>query len=102
MYPKPVQDLSGWNITDVAVSNTSIMVSADDSLIAWGSAPTYGELGLGDLMKSTATPKEVTRCEGMKIPQVAMGYSHTMLICNTEDALTKEKYEKMPKFSLGD
>lgn len=102
MYPKPVHDLSGWTVTDIGVSQTSIMISADDSLIAWGASPTYGELGLGDLLKSSSTPKEVSKCEGMKIPQVAMGYSHTMVICNTEHELTKEKYDKMPVFSVED
>lgn len=72
MYPKPVQDLagkkrknsdkllpvrlitlcvfflsfyqSGWHITSIGCSNTSIIISADDTLIAWGASPTYGEL----------------------------------------------------------
>ena len=44
MYPKPVQDLSGWHITAVGCSNTSIVISADDTLIAWGASPTFGEL----------------------------------------------------------
>ncbi|XP_026463630.1 protein RCC2 homolog [Ctenocephalides felis] len=100
MYPKPVQDLSGWNITAIGTSNTSIMISADDTLIAWGASPTYGELGLGDLQKSSSTPKEVSRLEGMKIPQVTMGYSHTLLLVDTDDAKTLEKYEKMPVFEI--
>lgn len=119
MYPKPVQDLAGelffhccsfslfklmrmlflfdkgWNITDVGCGFTSIVISADDSLIVWGASPTYGELGLGDLQKSSAQPKEVTKMSEMKIPQVAMGYSHTMLLVNTEDEKTKEKYDKL-------
>jgi alpha-tubulin suppressor-like RCC1 family protein len=60
MYPKPIQDLSGWSITHVAAGNTSIIVSADESVISWGSAPTFGELGLGDFTKSSTNPKEVT------------------------------------------
>lgn len=44
MYPKPVQDLSGWHITSVGCSNTSIVISADDTVIAWGASPTFGEL----------------------------------------------------------
>lgn len=59
MYPKPVQDLAGWNITCVGTSSTSIVIAADETCIAWGAAPTYGELGLGDLQKSSTTPKEV-------------------------------------------
>ncbi|XP_059612873.1 protein RCC2 homolog [Phlebotomus argentipes] len=102
MYPKPVQDLAGWNITSIGTSYTSIVISADDSLIAWGSSPTFGELGLGDLQKSSSTPREVSRLEGMKIPQVTMGYSHTMLLVNTEHELTREKYEKQPEFDVDD
>ncbi|XP_031617169.1 protein RCC2 homolog [Contarinia nasturtii] len=102
MYPKPVQDLSGWHITSLGCSNTSIVISADDTLIAWGASPTFGELGLGDLQKSSTTPKEVSRMEGMKIPQVTMGLAHTMLLVNTEDEATNAKYLKMPEFTLDD
>lgn len=59
MYPKPVLDLAGWNIQHVAPGFTSIILFADDSVISWGASPTYGELGLGDLHKSTTVPKEV-------------------------------------------
>lgn len=44
MYPKPIQDLTGWNVRSVGVGNTSIVVAADDSVIAWGPSPTSGEL----------------------------------------------------------
>ncbi|XP_055382025.1 protein RCC2 homolog [Condylostylus longicornis] len=102
MYPKPVQDLAGWNITDVGCSYTSIVISADDTLISWGASPTYGELGLGDMQKSSTTPKEVTKCEGMKIPQVTMGQSHSLLLVDTSDEKTKEKYEKFVEFDPDD
>lgn len=59
MYPKPVPDLAGWHIHYIATGNTSIIIAADDSVIAWGASPTYGELGLGDITKSTTVPKEV-------------------------------------------
>lgn len=44
MYPKPIQDLSGWEIRCVGCSQTSVVVAADDSVIAWGASPTFGEL----------------------------------------------------------
>lgn len=100
MYPKPVQDLAGWNITSIGTGNTSIVISADDCLIAWGASPTYGELGLGDLQKSSSTPKTVSKLDGMKIPQVSMGYSHTMLLVNTEHESTKQKYDNLQQFTL--
>jgi hypothetical protein len=40
--------------------------------------------------------------EGMKIPQVSMGLSHTMLLVNTENEKTKEKYDKLPVFTVED
>ena len=44
MYPKPIQDLYGWNILDIGCGYSSIVVSADESVISWGPTPTYGEL----------------------------------------------------------
>ena len=44
MYPKPNQDLTGWNVRSVGCSTTSIVVAADESVIAWGPSPTSGEL----------------------------------------------------------
>ncbi|KAJ8965578.1 hypothetical protein NQ317_019865 [Molorchus minor] len=58
MYPKPIQDLAGWNIKHVAAGFTSIIVAADDTVIAWGGAPCYGELGLGEMQKTSTTPRE--------------------------------------------
>lgn len=98
MYPKPVQDLSGWNITDIGCANTSIVISADDTLIAWGSSPTFGELGLGEFQKSSTIPKEVPKMDNMKITQVAMGFSHTILLVDTDNEATKSKYDKLPEF----
>ncbi|CAH2103711.1 unnamed protein product [Euphydryas editha] len=98
MYPKPVQDLTGWNIRSVGTSNTSIVIAADDSLIAWGVSPTYGELGTGDINKSTARPKEVSRMDGLNITQVAMGYSHTLLLSDDSSEEVKTKLASMPTF----
>ena len=92
--------ISGWNIHDIGCGNTSTVISADDTLIAWGASPTFGELGLGDLQKSSTTPREVNKLEGMKIRQTAMGYSHSMLLVNDEDEKTKIKYDKLPEFSI--
>lgn len=90
--------LPGWNVTDIGCGYTSVVISADDTLIAWGASPTYGELGLGDLQKSSAQPKEITKLSEMKIPQVALGYSHTLMLVNTDDEKTKAKYDKLNEF----
>ncbi|XP_061719088.1 protein RCC2 homolog [Cydia pomonella] len=99
MYPKPVQDLTGWNIRSIGTSNTSIVIAADDSLIAWGVSPTYGELGTGEITKSTAKPKEVTRMEGTNVTQVTMGYSHTLLLCDDSTDAAKQKLATIPVFN---
>ena len=44
MYPKIVTDLNGWDVKKVACGNTSIILTADDSVISWGPPPTFGEL----------------------------------------------------------
>ncbi|XP_052746620.1 protein RCC2 [Bicyclus anynana] len=98
MYPKPVQDLIGWNIRSVGTSNTSIVIAADDSLIAWGVSPTYGELGLGEYGRSTTNPREVPLMQGLDITQVTMGFSHTLLLSNDEKADVKRKLTTLPIF----
>lgn len=54
------------------------------------------------MVKSSTIPKEVSRLEGMKIPQVTMGMCHSLLLVNTDHAATKEKYNKQPEFDLDD
>jgi len=48
VYPKPVQDLSGWKVRSMGCGNRSIVAAADESVIAWGPSPTFGELGYGE------------------------------------------------------
>lgn len=38
--------------------------------------------------------------EGMKIPQVTMGMAHTLLLVNTDNEATQEKFDKAPEFVL--
>ncbi|KAJ8687635.1 hypothetical protein QAD02_023429 [Eretmocerus hayati] len=100
MYPKPIQDLSGWDIRCVAVSNTSVVVAADESVIAWGCSPTYGELGFGEMRKSSTTPMEVKALEGLYITAVTCGLSHTLMIARDESEEEKAKIAKLPEYSL--
>ncbi|XP_044947260.1 protein RCC2-like [Hordeum vulgare subsp. vulgare] len=46
MYPKPVRDLSGWNIRCMASGSMHHIVCAHDSCISWGLSE-YGEFGYG-------------------------------------------------------
>uniref|UniRef100_K3Z5A0 Uncharacterized protein n=1 Tax=Setaria italica TaxID=4555 RepID=K3Z5A0_SETIT len=73
MYPKPVMDLSGWNIRCMASGNMHHVVGADDSCISWGVAQN-GELGYGpNGQKSSANPKKVDILEGMHVTRANIG-----------------------------
>lgn len=44
MYPKPMQDLYGWNVRSVACGVTATVIAADNSVISFGPSPAFGEL----------------------------------------------------------
>ncbi|XP_014665982.1 PREDICTED: protein RCC2-like [Priapulus caudatus] len=99
MYPKPVQDLSGWTIRSVGCSNRSIVVAADESVVSWGPSPTYGELGYGDNKpKSSTRPEEVKTLAKHYIYAVACGYGHTLMIARDDSEEEKQKLETLPMF----
>lgn len=49
-------------------------------------------------MKSSSTPKEVSKLEGVKVISLTMGYSHTMLIAECETQEQMDKLETFPIF----
>ncbi|XP_065881449.1 uncharacterized protein [Euphorbia lathyris] len=80
MYPKPLMDLSGWNLRCMDSGSMHHFVGADNSCISWGHAQ-YGELGYGPAgQKSSAIPKKVEILEGMHVIGVACGLGHSMVI----------------------
>ncbi|TKY75226.1 RCC protein [Spatholobus suberectus] len=80
MYPKPLMDLSGWNIRCMDSGNMHHFVGADSSCISWGHAQN-GELGYGPTgQKSSAVPKKVDILEGVHVISVACGMGHSMVI----------------------
>ncbi|XP_068332695.1 uncharacterized protein [Pyrus communis] len=80
MYPKPLMDLSGWNLRCMDSGNMHHFVGADSSCISWGHAQN-GELGYGpNGQKSSAVPKKVDILEGMHVMSVACGLGHSMVI----------------------
>ncbi|KAG6608578.1 Protein RCC2-like protein, partial [Cucurbita argyrosperma subsp. sororia] len=80
MYPKPLMDLSGWNIRCMDSGGMHHFVGADNSCISWGHAQ-YGELGYGPTgQKSSAVPKKVDILENMHVVSVACGVGHSMVI----------------------
>lgn len=44
MYPKPLQDLSGWTIRSLGAGFSSVVIAADTSVISFGASPCFGEL----------------------------------------------------------
>uniref|UniRef100_G3UBD3 Protein RCC2 n=1 Tax=Loxodonta africana TaxID=9785 RepID=G3UBD3_LOXAF len=100
MYPKAVQDLCGWKIRSLACGKSSIIVAADESTISWGPSPTFGELGYGDHKpKSSTAAQEVKTLDGIFTEQVAMGYSHSLVIARDEGETEKEKIKKLPEYN---
>ncbi|KAM7517240.1 hypothetical protein LguiA_006823 [Lonicera macranthoides] len=80
MYPKPLMDLSGWNLRCMDSGSMHHFVGADSSCISWGHALS-GELGYGPLgQKSSAVPKKVDILEGMHVISVACGFAHSMVV----------------------
>lgn len=101
MYPKPVYDLSGWNVRCMDCGNTSSMVGADAgqdmSCISWGTA-SYGELGYGpDGPKSSANPKKVDALEGLRVLRVACGVGHSLIVV-ADGGEAKASLEKLEVF----
>uniref|UniRef100_A0A8C4QH69 Regulator of chromosome condensation 2 n=1 Tax=Eptatretus burgeri TaxID=7764 RepID=A0A8C4QH69_EPTBU len=99
MYPKVVQDLTGWKIRSLCCGKSSIMVAADESTISWGPSPAYGELGYGENKnKSSTIAQEVKALDGIYIEQVAMGYSHTLFIARNDSEEEKARIERLPEY----
>ncbi|XP_071496577.1 protein RCC2 homolog, partial [Diadema antillarum] len=100
MYPKPVQDLSGWNVRSVGCSNHSIVVAADDCVISWGPSPTYGELAYGEAdSKSSTVPKKARPLENVYIHHLTCGMGHSLFIARDDTEEDKEILNKIPVFT---
>ncbi|KAF5455809.1 hypothetical protein F2P56_025346 [Juglans regia] len=85
MYPKPLMDLSGWNLRCMDSGNMHHFVGADSSCISWGHAQ-HGELGFGpNGQKSSAIPKKVDILEGMHVISVACGMGHSMVVVDRKN-----------------
>lgn len=89
MYPKPLMDLSGWNIRCMHSGSMHHFVGADNSCISWGHAQS-GELGYGpNAQKSSAVPKKVDILEGMHVISVACGFAHSMVVVDRTNVLDR-------------
>jgi hypothetical protein len=85
MYPKPEGDLSGWCIESIGCGKASVVVAADNSVIAFGGNVQHRELGLGDDGPKTASrPRKVDALEGIEVVQVACGLGTTLLLAEAD------------------
>jgi len=89
MYPKAIQDLSGWNVRSIACSTKGWTAAADDAVIASQPSPCYGELGCGDKKKSSAAPTLVDTLDGLYVLKVGAGISHTLYVVRQDKAVDK-------------
>ncbi|KAL3640954.1 hypothetical protein CASFOL_015922 [Castilleja foliolosa] len=94
MYPKPLMDLSGWNLRCMDSGHMHHFVGADSSCISWGLAQS-GELGYGpNGQKSSAIPKKVESLDGMHVISVACGSALSLVVVDrTTHADQLEKLE---------
>ena len=66
------------------------VLSADDSVIAWGHGTASGELGFGaGAKKSAARAEKVETLEKLRVAQVACGYAHTVLLADGDSDVVK-------------
>jgi len=93
MYPKPEDELRGWNVHALEVGNVHNVVHADDVTIAWGSGTACGELGIGEGRKSSASPAKVDSLDGVSVAQVACGAASTFLLVEASETV-----QALPEF----
>lgn len=99
MYPKPIHDLSGWKIRSLGCCHKSVVIAADNSVVSWGSHPTYGELGYGDgKAKSSTIPQEVKPLEGIHVSSIGCGWGHVLYIARNSSEEDKAKIDALPEY----
>lgn len=54
--------------------------------------------GIGDNPKSSSQPTFVEYMDGVNVSQVTMGLEHTLLLVNTDDNTSKQKYQSQPEY----
>jgi len=93
MYPKPVQDLSGWNVRSLACNSKGWITAADDSVIGCMGSPCVGELGAGTKKKSAAQPAIIDTLEKVYTIRVGAGLSHSLFIVRNQTEKDKKELE---------
>lgn len=88
-HPKPVTDLAGFAVRAIASGSSSTVVAADDTVVAWGPAPTCGELGFGEAVKSSPKPRFVDDAAGCHVIDVTAGQVASLMVLEHNEAAQK-------------
>lgn len=93
MTPKHLVDVTSLNPQAIAAGPTSTIMAFGGGnagnpgqvpmLVAFGPAPTSGEMGFGEEAKSSTKPKEVDDLAGCRILDVAMGVAASVILVDT-------------------
>jgi len=95
MYPKPVQDLSGWDVRSLACNSKGWLAACDDQLIGCMPSPVTGELGAGPKKKSSAQPCIIETMSKFYVLRVGCGLAHSLLIVRNKSDKEKAAVEAM-------
>ncbi|XP_023334185.1 protein RCC2 homolog [Eurytemora carolleeae] len=96
MYPKPVQDLSGWEVRSIACNSKGWLAAADEAVIGCMPSPCVGELGAGMKKKSSAQPTILDTLDKVHVLRVGAGLSHSLFIARNQTEADKKILEKFP------
>jgi alpha-tubulin suppressor-like RCC1 family protein len=102
MYPKPVSDLSGWNVRSLACNSKGWIAAADDQLIGCIGSPCTGELGTGLKKKSSANPCIIETMSKFYVLRVGCGLAHSVFIVRNKSDKEKADIEAMPVLDQSD
>jgi len=95
MYPKPVQDLSGWDVRSLACNSKGWLAAADDAVIGCMPSPCVGELGSGMKKKSAAAPMILDTLEKLHVIKVGAGLAHSLFIVRNNSDKDKKAIEDL-------
>lgn len=97
MRPNLVDALAnnGHVVRHVDAGAQGVVFSTSNAVtVAWGQG-TYGELGFGIAVKSSAKPNFVPALDGCRIASMACGYGHSLFVVRNDDDEDKTAVKKI-------
>merc|ERR1711962_784982 len=96
MYPKPMDDLMGWNVRHVACGQFGFTICADDQLIGSQPSPGVGQLAMGKTRKSAGPPMIITTMKDVHVLRTGQGYTHACFLVRDQTEKDLAAIEKFP------